>query len=106
MRWLDRSCLEAYRAYVDQRFANPRTKNGSFMAVSLLLSGLVLMHPDLVNPADVVPGWCCSRQPTRRHLPVEDAKALLAALETDPRKSEVQRARNVAMASLMLKTGL
>lgn len=106
LRRLDRSCLEAYRASLDQRFANLRTKNGYLTAVRQFLKWLVPLHPGLVNPADFVQGWRCSRQHTRRHLPVEEAKALLAALESDPRKSEIQRARNVAMAYLMLKTGL
>lgn len=105
-RRLDRACLEAYRAYLDQRFSNLRTKNGYLTAVRQFLNWLVPLHPGLVNPADVVPGWPCSRTHTRRHLPVEDAKALLAVLESDPRKRELQRARNVAMAYLMLKTGL
>lgn len=103
---LDRACLEAYRAFLDRRFANLRTKNGYLTAVRQFLNWLVPLHPGLMNPADVVQGWTCSRQHTRRHLPVEDAKALLAALETDPRKTGEQRARNVAMAYLMLKTGL
>ena len=103
---LDRACLEAYRAYLDEHFPNPRTKNGYLTAVRQFLSFLTRYHPGLVNPAEFVQGWRCSRTHTRRHLPVEDAKALLAALESDPRKSEVQRARNVAMAYLMLKTGL
>jgi site-specific recombinase XerC len=106
LRRLDRPCLEAYRAFLDQRFTNLRTKNGYLTAVRQFLSWLVPLHPGLVNPADFVQGWSCSRQHTRRHLPVEDAKALLATLETDPRKSELQRARNVAMAYLMVKTGL
>ena len=106
MRRLDRECLEAYRASLDQRFPNPRTKNGYLTAVRQFLTFLVRFHPGLVNPADFVQGWSCSRTHTRRHLPVEDAKALLVALETDSRKSEVQRARHVAMAYLMLKTGL
>ena len=106
MRRLDHVCLEAYRASLDQRFANLRTKNGYLTAVRQFLKWLVPLHPGLVNPADFVQGWACSRQHTRRHLPVEDAKALLAALESDPHKSELQRARNVAMAYLMLKTGL
>ncbi|MCS6302807.1 MAG: tyrosine-type recombinase/integrase [Nitrospira sp.] len=106
LRRLDRACLEAYRAYLDQRFANLRTKNGYLTAVRQFLNWLVPLHPGLVNPADLVQGWTCSRQHTRRHLPVEDAKALLVALETDPRKTGEQRARNVAMAYLMLKTGL
>ena len=106
VRRLDRACLETYRAYLDQRFANLRTKNGYLTAVRQFLSWLVPLHPGLVNPADFVQGWTCSRQHTRRHLPVEDAKALLATLESDPRKTDEQRARNVAMAYLMLKTGL
>ena len=106
LRRLDRACLEAYRAYLDQRFSNLRTKNGYLTAVRQFLNWLVPLHPGLVNPADFVQGWTCSRQHTRRHLPVEDAKALLMALETDPRKTGEQRARNVAMAYLMLKTGL
>jgi integrase/recombinase XerD len=106
VRRLDRVCLEAYRASLDQRFANLRTKNGYLTAVRQFLKWLVPLHPGLVNPADFVQGWTCSRQHTRRHLPVEDAKALLAALESDPRKSDLQHARNVAMAYLMLKTGL
>ena len=106
LRRLDRACLEGYRAWLDRRFANLRTKNGYLTAVRQFLSWLVPLHPGLVNPADFVHGWSCSRQHTRRHLPVEDAKALLAALEADPRKSAVQRARHVAMAYLMLKTGL
>lgn len=105
-RRLDRVCLEAYRSSLDQRFPNPRTKNGYLVAVRQFLTFLVRYHPGLVNPADFLQGWSCSRTHTRRHLPVEDAKALLAALASDPRKSEVQRARNVAMAYLMLKTGL
>lgn len=105
-RRLDRFCLEAYRAYLDQRFSNLRTKNGYLTAIRQFLNWLVPLHPGLVNPVDFVQGWRCSRQHTRRHLPVEDAKALLAALETDPRKTGEQRARNVAMAYLMLKTGL
>lgn len=105
-RRLDRACLETYRAYLDQRFPNPRTKNGYLTAVRQFLTFLVRYHPGLVNPAELVQGWSCSRTHTRRHLPVEDAKALLATLESDPRKSELQRARNVAMAYLMLKTGL
>ena len=105
-RRLDRLCLEAYRAHLEQRFANPRTKNGYLTAVRQFLNWLVPLHPGLVNPADFVQGWSCSRQHTRRHLPVEDAKRLLTALETDPRKTDEQRARNVAMAYLMLKTGL
>lgn len=103
---LDRTCLEAYRSYLDQRFLNPRTKNGYLTAVRQFLTFLARYHPGLVNPAEFVQGWSCSRTHTRRHLPVEDAKALLAALESDSRKSELQRARNVAMAYLMLKTGL
>ena len=106
VRRLDRVCLEAYRAWLDQRFANLRTKNGYLTAVRQFLNWLVPLHPGLVNPAEFVQGWACSRQHTRRHLPVEDAKRLLAALETDPRKTDLQRARNVAMAYLMLKTGL
>ena len=105
-RRLDRACLEAYRASLDQRFPNPRTKNGYLTAVRQFLSFLVCYHPGLVNPAEFVQGWSCSRTHTRRHLPVEEAKALLAALASDPRKSELQRSRNVAMAYLMLKTGL
>ncbi|UVT18222.1 MAG: tyrosine-type recombinase/integrase (plasmid) [Nitrospira sp.] len=106
LRRLDRACLDAYRVSLDRRFPNPRTKNGYLTAVRQFLHWLVPLHPGLVNPADFVQGWPCSRQHTRRHLPVADAKALLAALESDPRKSELQRARNVAMAYLMLKTGL
>lgn len=105
-RRLDRTCLEAYRTYLDERFHNPRTKNGYLTAVRQFLTFLARYHPGLVNPAEFVQGWSCSRMHTRRHLPVEDAKALLAALESDPRKSDLQRARNVAMAYLMLKTGL
>ena len=103
---LNRMCLEAYRAWLDQRFPNPRTKNGYLTAVRQFLTFLARYHPGLVNPAEFVQGWSCSRTHTRRHLPVEDAKALLTALERDPRKSALQRARNVAMAYLMLKTGL
>ncbi len=103
---LDRACLEAYRVFLDHRFSNLRTKNGYLTAVRQFLNWLVPLHPGLVNPGDFVQGWTCSRQHTRRHLPVEDAKALLAVLESDPRKSAAQRARNVAMAYLMLKTGL
>ncbi len=106
LRRLDRACLEAYREWLDRRFANLRTKNGYLTAVRQYLAWLVPLHPGLVNPADFVHGWSCSRQHTRRHLPVEDAKALLMALETDHRKTGEQRARNVAMAYLMLKTGL
>ncbi|MGQ0555583.1 MAG: tyrosine-type recombinase/integrase [Nitrospiraceae bacterium] len=106
LRRLDRVCLETYRAYLDQRFSNLRTKNGYLTAIRQFLTWLVPLHPGLVNPADFVQGWTCSRQHTRRHLPVEDAKALLVALETDPRKTVEQQARNVAMAYLMLKTGL
>ena len=106
LRRLDRACLEAYREWLDRRFPNLRTKNGYLPAVRQFLAWLVPLHPGLVNPADFVHGWTCSRQHTRRHLPVEDAKVLLATLEADPRKSAVQRARNVAMAYLMLKTGL
>ena len=106
LRRLDRACLEAYRGFLDRRFPNLRTKNGYLTAVRQFLAWLVPIHPGLVNPADFVHGWTCSRQHTRRHLPVEDAKALLTSIETDPRKSAVQRARNVAMAYLMLKTGL
>ncbi len=106
LRRLDRVCLEAYRAWLDRRFTNLRTKNGYLTAVRQFLAWLVPLHPGLVNPADCVQGWSCSRQHTRRHLPVEDAKRLLAALEADPRKTQEQRARNVAMAYLMLKTGL
>ena len=106
VRRLDRMCLEVYRVYLDRRFTNPRTKNGYLTAVRQFLNWLVPLHPGLVNPADFVQGWTCSRQHTRRHLPVEDAKRLLAELGSDPRKSELQRARNVAMAYLMLKTGL
>jgi site-specific recombinase XerC len=90
----------------DRRFPNPRTKNGYLTAIRQFLTFLACYHPSLVNPADFVQGWSCSRTHTRRHLPVEDAKALLVALESDPRKSELQRVRNVAMTYLMLKTGL
>lgn len=106
MRRLDQNCLLAYRAYLDKRFANPRTKNGYLTAVRQFLNWLIPLHPGLVNAAKFVPGWRCSRQHTRRHLPVEDAKALLTSLDTDPRRTELQRARNVAMTYLMLKTGL
>ncbi len=106
LRRLDRACLEAYREWLDRHFANLRTKNGYLTAVRQFLTWLVPLHPGLVNPADFVQGWTCSRQHTRRHLPVEDAKRLLEVLETDPRKTDEQRARNVAMAYLMLKTGL
>lgn len=106
LRRLDRACVEAYRSYLDHKFANPRTKNGYLTAVRHFLTFLGRYLPGLINAAEFVKGWRHSRTHTRRHLPVEDAKALLAALETDPRKSEIQRARNVAMAYLMLKTGL
>ena len=106
LRRLDRACLEAYRVHLEQRFSNPRTKNGYLTAVRQFLKWLVPLHPGLVNPAEFVEGWRCSRTHTRRHLPVEDAKALLATLESDLRKSDEQRARNMAMAYLMLKTGL
>lgn len=106
LRRLDRACVEAYRHYLDQKFANPRTKNGYLTAVRHFLAFLGKYHPGLINAAEFVKGWSCSRTHTRRHLPVEDAILLLAALETDPRKSEIQRRRNVAMAYLMLKTGL
>lgn len=106
LRRLDRACVEAYRSSLDQKFANPRTKNGYLTAVRHFLAFLAKYHPGLVNAADLVKGWSCSRTHTRRHLPVEDAKRLLTALETDPRKSDIQRCRNVAMAYLMLKTGL
>ena len=106
MRRLDRACFEAYREYLDYKFANPRTKNGYLTAVRQFLIFLARYHPDLVNPADFVQGGSCSWAHTRRHLLVEDAKALLAALESDLRKADLQRARNVAMAYLMLKTGL
>ena len=106
LRRLDRTCVEAYRSCLDQRFANPRTKNGYLTAVRHFLSFLTRYHPGLINATEFVKGWSCSRTHTRRHLPVEDAKALLAALEIDPRKSEIQRHRNVSMAYLMLKTGL
>lgn len=106
LRRLDRTCLAAYRAFLDRRFSNLRTKNGYLTAVRQFLNWLEPLHPGLVNPADFVQGWSCSRQHTRRHLPVEDAKALLVALETDSRKTDEQRARHVAMAYLMLKTGL
>ncbi|OQW36150.1 MAG: hypothetical protein A4E19_00370 [Nitrospira sp. SG-bin1] len=106
LRRLDRLCLETSRDWIDRRFSNIRTKNGYLTAVRQFLNWLVPLHPGLVNSTDLVQGWRCSRQHTRRHLPVEDAKALLTSLETDPRKTEVQRARNVAMAYLMLKTGL
>lgn len=105
-RRLDRACLEAYRTWLEKQFANPRTKNGYLTAVRQFLKWLVPLHPGLMNPAEFVQGWSCSRTHTRRHLPVEDAKALLGTLESDPRKSEEQRARNVAIAYLMLKTGL
>ena len=106
LRRLDRTCVETYRSYLDQKFANPRTKNGYLTAVRHFLTFLGQYHPGLINAAEFVKGWRHSRTHTRRHLPVEDAKALLAALESDPRKTEIQRARNVAMAYLMLKTGL
>lgn len=106
LRRLDRACLESYRAFLDQRFTNLRTKNGYLTAVRQFLAWLVPLHLGLVNPAEFVHGWTCSRQHTRRHLPVEDAKALLAVLASDPRKTALQRARHVAMAYLMLKTGL
>ena len=106
LRRLDRACVEAYRAYLDHKFTNPRTKNGYLTAVRHFLTFLGRYHPGLINAAEFVKGWRHSRTHTRRHLPVEDAKRLLAALETDPRKSEIQRARNGAMAYLMLKTGL
>ena len=106
LRRLDRTCVEAYRSYLDQTFTNPRTKNGYLTAVRHFLTFLAKYHPGLINAAEFVKGWRHSRTHTRRHLPVEDAKLLLAALETDPRRSDVQRARNVAMAYLMLKTGL
>ena len=106
LRRLDRDCLEAYRSYLDQKFTNPRTKNGYLTAVRHFLAFLARYHPGLINAAEFVKGWRHSRMHTRRHLPVEDAKKLLAALETDPRKTDEQRARNVAMAYLMLKTGL
>ncbi|NGZ07946.1 MAG: hypothetical protein CV088_00970 [Nitrospira sp. LK70] len=106
LRHLDRACVEAYRAYLDQRFQNPRTKNGYLTAVRHFLIFLGRYHRGLVNAAEFVKGWSCSRTHTRRHLPVEDAKRLLIALETDSRKSDIQGRRNVAMAYLMLKTGL
>jgi len=106
IRRLDRACLETYRAHLDRKFSNVRTKNGYLTAVRQFLKWLVPLYQGLVNPAEFVEGWACSRTHTRRHLPVDDAKALLATLESDPRKSEEQRARNVAMAYLMLKTGL
>mgnify|MGYP001366029119 FL=1 len=106
LRRLDRACVEAYRSYLDQKFTNPRTKNGYLTAVRHFLTFLGRYHPGLINAGEFVKGWRHSRTHTRRHLPVEDAKLLLIALETDPRKTEIQRARNVAMAYLMLKTGL
>ncbi|MDR4470094.1 MAG: site-specific integrase [Nitrospira sp.] len=106
LRRLDRTCIEAYRSYLDQKFTNPRTKNGYLTAVRHFLIFLGRYHPGLINAAEFVKGWRHSRTHTRRHLPVEEAKKLLVALDTDPRKTAEQRARNVAMAYLMLKTGL
>jgi integrase/recombinase XerC len=106
LRRLDRACLDAYRADLDRRFANVRTKNGYLTAVRRFLAWLARFTPGLVDPGAFARGWPASRQHTRRHLPVEDATRLLAALESDPRQSPLTRARNVAIAYLMLKTGL
>lgn len=103
---LDRMTFDAYRTYLDQRFTNPRTKNGYLVALRQFMAFLVRFHPGLVNHAVFLKGWECSRTHTRRHLPAEDAKTFLATLQTDVRHSELQRRRNYAMAYLMLKTGL
>lgn len=103
---LDRVTFDAYRAYLDQRFTNPRTKNGYLVALRQFMTFLVKFHPGLVNYAAFLNGWACSRTHTRRHLPAEDAKTFLATLQADARLSELQRRRNYAMAYLMLKTGL
>lgn len=105
-RRLDRATFESYRTYLDQHFTNPRTKNGYLVALRQFLTFLVRFHPGLVNYAAFLTGWDCSRTHTRRHLPADDAKIFLATLQTDARKSALQRRRNYAMAYLMLKTGL
>lgn len=105
-RRLDRTTFDAYRAYLEQRFTNPRTKNGYLVALRQFMTFLVRFHPGLVNYAAFLKGWDCSRTHTRRHLPAEDAKPFLATLQADARKTELQRRRNYAMGYLMLKTGL
>lgn len=105
-RRLDRVTFDAYRTYLDQRFTNPRTKNGYLVALRQFMAFLVRFHPGLVDYTVFLKGWECSRTHTRRYLPAEDAKTFLATLQTDIRHSELQRRRNYAMAYLMLKTGL
>lgn len=105
-RQLDRLEFDAYRQYLDQRFRSPLAKNGYLVAVRQFTKFIAGYFPGTINQAEFVKGWSGSRDHTRRHLPVDDAKALLHALQTDGRKTEIQRRRNVALGYLMLKTGL
>lgn len=98
--------MYAYRAHLEQTLRSPRAMNGYVVALRQFGSSLKTLYHRPMDPAEFVKGWTTNRAPQRRPLPVADAKKLLIQLATDPRHTPLQRARNEALAYLMLKTGL
>lgn len=100
--------FQGYRAYLQEHPAlrSTLTKNGYLTAArqfSQYLHRLGLMPHD---PGAFVKGWKASGRHRRVPLPYADAQAWLEQLEQDPRKTPLERLRNVALGYLLIKTGL
>lgn len=117
LRWLETmppdrpwsaTLLQEYRTYLDQHPAIRSTlsKNNALTALRRFTHYLAGLRFARHDPGQTLKGWRASRKHRRHPLPVTDAQAWLHALETDPRKSELQRLRDWALGYLLIKTGL
>jgi site-specific recombinase XerD len=102
------ACLQAYRTYLHSHpsIRSTLAKNGYLTAVRQLTRYVAILGFARHDPGLTVKGWKASGRHRRLPLSYEDAQAWLAALEQDPRKTELERRRNTALGYLLIKTGL
>jgi site-specific recombinase XerD len=116
LQWLDTcpdppswpTVLTAYRDYLHHHptLRSTLTKNGYLTAARQFARYLTTLGVTRQDPGLQVRGWKASGRHRRHPLSYEDARAFLAALEQDPRKTELERRRNTALGYLLIKTGL